>query len=109
MSDPTQSEPRLHLHDVARRTVLRGAGLGSAPGLLSSIASIAAAGFTGWRDLERGILGTKGNAKLNLWRKRVGAPKAGEAPLPVVFLVHGSSNSAPCPTISLCRARANTR
>jgi len=31
--------------------------------------------------------------KLNLWRKRVGAPKAGEKPLPVLFLVHGSSNS----------------
>ena len=36
----------------------------------------------------------KGDVKLNLWRKRVGAPAAGEAPLPVVFLVHGSSNSA---------------
>jgi alpha-beta hydrolase superfamily lysophospholipase len=31
--------------------------------------------------------------KLNLWRKRVGTPKAGEKPLPVLFLVHGSSNS----------------
>ncbi len=31
--------------------------------------------------------------KLNLWRKRVGAPKVGEPPLPVLFLVHGSSNS----------------
>src|SRR5206468_6131567 len=29
----------------------------------------------------------------NLWRKRVGAPKAGEPALPIVFLVHGSSNS----------------
>jgi alpha-beta hydrolase superfamily lysophospholipase len=31
---------------------------------------------------------------LNLWRKRIGAPRPGEPPLPVVFLVHGSSNSA---------------
>ena len=31
--------------------------------------------------------------RLNLWRKRVGAPKAGEQPLPILFLVHGSSNS----------------
>ena len=31
--------------------------------------------------------------KLNLWRKRVGAPRAGEQPLPILFLVHGSSNS----------------
>ena len=35
----------------------------------------------------------KGDVKLNLWRKRAGAPKAGEA-APVVFLVHGSSNSS---------------
>ena len=35
----------------------------------------------------------KGSTKLNLWRKRVGAPKAGEKPRPVLFMVHGSSNS----------------
>jgi pimeloyl-ACP methyl ester carboxylesterase len=35
----------------------------------------------------------KGNTKLNIWRKRVGAPKPGEKPLPVLFMVHGSSNS----------------
>jgi pimeloyl-ACP methyl ester carboxylesterase len=36
----------------------------------------------------------KGNVALNLWRKRVGAPKSGEKSLPILFLVHGSSNSA---------------
>jgi pimeloyl-ACP methyl ester carboxylesterase len=36
----------------------------------------------------------KGDVKLWLWRKRLTAPKPGEAPRPVVFLVHGSSNSA---------------
>ena len=35
----------------------------------------------------------KGSTKLNLWRKRVGAPKPGEKPQPVLFMVHGSSNS----------------
>lgn len=35
----------------------------------------------------------KGNVKLNLWRKRVGAPKSSERPRPVLFMVHGSSNS----------------
>ncbi len=35
----------------------------------------------------------KGSTRLNLWRKRVGTPKAGEQPLPILFLVHGSSNS----------------
>ena len=33
----------------------------------------------------------KGDVDLFLFRKRVGAPKAGEDPLPVLFLVHGSS------------------
>ncbi len=32
--------------------------------------------------------------KLYLWRKRVGAPRPGEPARPVVFLVHGSSNSS---------------
>ncbi len=35
----------------------------------------------------------KGSTKLNLWRKRVGPPKPGEKPRPVLFMVHGSSNS----------------
>jgi pimeloyl-ACP methyl ester carboxylesterase len=36
----------------------------------------------------------KGDVSLNLWRKRVGAPKTGEPALPILFLVHGSSNSS---------------
>ena len=36
----------------------------------------------------------KGGVKLNLWRKRAGAPKPGEKPRPVLFLVHGSSSSS---------------
>jgi alpha-beta hydrolase superfamily lysophospholipase len=36
----------------------------------------------------------KGDVKLALYRKRLGAPAPGEAPRPVLFLVHGSSNSA---------------
>ncbi len=36
----------------------------------------------------------KGNVALNLFRKRASAPKKGEAPLPVLFLVHGSSISS---------------
>ena len=38
--------------------------------------------------------GATGDVKLYMFRKRMGAPKAGEAPLPVLMLVHGSSNSA---------------
>ena len=36
----------------------------------------------------------KGDVKLYKYRKRAGAPKAGEAPLPVLMLVHGSSMSS---------------
>ena len=36
----------------------------------------------------------KGNVSLAMYRKRMGSPKAGEAALPVLFLVHGSSISS---------------
>jgi alpha-beta hydrolase superfamily lysophospholipase len=36
----------------------------------------------------------KGDVKLYMFRKRVGAPKAGKSDLPVLFLVHGSSVSS---------------
>ena len=36
----------------------------------------------------------KGEVSLYLYRKRLSAPVPGERPLPVLFLVHGSSNSA---------------
>lgn len=35
----------------------------------------------------------KGPVRLYLWRKRLGAPMPGEARRPVLFLVHGSTNS----------------
>jgi pimeloyl-ACP methyl ester carboxylesterase len=38
--------------------------------------------------------GPEGDVKLYLYRKRATAPKAGEAPLPVLMLVHGSSISS---------------
>ena len=77
-------------HSVARRTLLKGAGAGVGAGLLSSIVTPASAADI-WSAEYRA---KKGEVKLNLWRKRVGAPKPGEQALPVVFLVHGSSNSA---------------
>jgi pimeloyl-ACP methyl ester carboxylesterase len=36
----------------------------------------------------------KGPVSLAMFRKRMGAPRAGESPLPVLFLVHGSSISS---------------
>ena len=37
----------------------------------------------------------KGDVKLYMFRKRLGAPAAGEAPKPILFIVHGSSFSGP--------------
>ena len=36
----------------------------------------------------------RGKVKLYMFRKRAGAPKPGDGPLPVLFLVHGSSISS---------------
>src|SRR5258705_1707923 len=88
-------------HPLARRTVLKSAGAGVGAGLISRLASAATAQTTGagvgqasdgpiW---SAEYWANKGEVKLNLWRKRVGAPKAGEAALPILFLVQGSSNS----------------
>ncbi len=88
-------------HPLARRTVLKGAGLGVGAGLVSSLAATAEAQTTGAGMPQAGdgpvwsaeYWAKKGDVSLNLWRKRVGEPKPGEPPLPVLFLVHGSSNS----------------
>ncbi|HEY1364679.1 MAG TPA: alpha/beta hydrolase [Xanthobacteraceae bacterium] len=81
---------------LARRSVLKGAGVGLGTGLLSGLAP-------GRAQTSHGADGpiwsaehwaTKGAVRLNLWRKRIGAPTAGVEPLPILFLVHGSSNSA---------------
>jgi len=77
-------------HSMPRRTVLKGAGLGVGAGLLSGIVTPAAATDEVW---SADYWAKKADVKLNLWRKRVGAPAADEPPKPLVFLVHGSSNS----------------
>lgn len=82
-------------HGVARRDILMSAGIGIGAGLVSGLGvahaqSAAAAGAEIW---SHEYWAEKKGVKLNLWRKRVGAPKPGEKPLPVLFLVHGSSNS----------------
>ena len=83
---------------VARRTVLMGVGAGIGSGLMSGLAPASAqAGPPAAATAEiwsSDYWANKGDVKLNLWRKRIGAPKRGEQPLPILFLVHGSSNSA---------------
>lgn len=51
----------------------------------------------------------RGDVKLYMFRKRMRAPKPGEKPLPVLFLVHGSSISSGLASTSMFRGMANTR
>ena len=78
--------------DHSRRTVLKGASLGMSAGLLSGFAPVVAAENAEIWAHE--YWANKDGVKLNLWRKRIGAPAPGEQARPVLFLVHGSSNSA---------------
>jgi pimeloyl-ACP methyl ester carboxylesterase len=81
---------------VARRTVIKSAGLGIGAGLASGIAPAhaqpAAPAAAGIWSSEYWV--QKGEVKLYVFRKRVGAPVAGEPKRPVLFLVHGSSNAS---------------
>jgi alpha-beta hydrolase superfamily lysophospholipase len=78
---------------LPRRTVLKSAALTVGAGFLSGLAPpVQAAPDRETWSAE--YWAKKGDVKLNLWRKRVSEPKPGEAALPVVFLVHGSSNSS---------------
>jgi alpha-beta hydrolase superfamily lysophospholipase len=82
-------------HDVARRTVLMSAGIGIGAGLVSGLSPAQAEGAAGGAEIwSQEYWANKGGVKLNMWRKRVGAPKAGDKPMPILFMVHGSSNSA---------------
>jgi pimeloyl-ACP methyl ester carboxylesterase len=83
---------------TSRRTVLAGlsglaAGafaLGAAP---ADAAPAAAAGEKPVWSAQ--YWAAKGPVKLFVYRKRVGAPQPGAAPLPVLFLVHGSTMGGP--------------
>jgi len=87
-------------HALARRALLKGASLGVGAGLVSAFAAQVQTSAAEAAQASDGAIWSaeywakKGDVALNLWRKRVGAPKAGEPPLPLLFLVHGSSNSA---------------
>ena len=70
---------------LSRRSIM--AGLGA--GLLGRRAAQAAS-----KPWSAEYWAKKGDVSLYMFRKRMRAPRAGEAPLPVLFLVHGSSNSS---------------
>ena len=61
--------------------------------LLAPGAAFAAGASSPARTWSNEYWAHKGDVKLYMFRKRASAPKAGEKPLPVLFLIHGSSNS----------------
>ena len=86
-------------HRIARRALIAGAGLGIGAKLGSDLASgvepaRAEAATAAAKIWSHDYWAKKGDVKLYLYRKRAGEPAAGAAPLPVLFLVHGSSLSA---------------
>jgi alpha-beta hydrolase superfamily lysophospholipase len=78
---------------LSRRKIVAGAGIGLGSGLLAGLASAAPA-ESSVKIWSNDYWAKKGDVSLYMFRKRAGAPKAGQAPLPVLFLVHGSSVSS---------------
>lgn len=75
---------------VSRRTILAGLGVSAGAGM--ALGQTKATGPAGLWSKE--YTAKKGAVPLVMYRKRATAPKTGEAALPVLFLVHGSSLSA---------------
>src|ERR1700684_4292755 len=78
---------------LARRSLIKGAGLGLVAGGISAAlpAQAASAATEGGEIWSSEYWAKKGDIPLWMFRKRVGAPKAGEPSRPVLFFVHGSS------------------
>ena len=84
-------------HPIARRTVIKSAGIGLGAGLATGMIAAAAPtpAAAAQADIWSGeYWAHKGDVKLYLYRKRLGPPTTGEPPRPVLFMVHGSSNSS---------------
>ena len=94
----TQSNDQLINQPLGRRTLMKGAGLGLVAGGLSATlpAPGASAATEGGEIWSSEYWAKKGDVPLWMFRKRVGAPKAGEPSKPVLFFVHGSSVTSRC-------------
>jgi len=85
---------------ASRRALLQGAGLAVLGGLAEAALGPRPARAAAMNGPAEPALWSaeywaeKGAVKLAMYRKRLGAPKDGERPRPVLFMVHGSSISA---------------
>lgn len=87
----TQSNELLANQPLVRRTLIKGAGLGLVAGSLSAALPARSASAADGDIWSGEYWAKKGDVPLWMFRKRVGAPKAGEPSKPVLFFVHGSS------------------
>jgi pimeloyl-ACP methyl ester carboxylesterase len=76
---------------VARRAVIKGAGLGLIAGAVADAVPAQSAAVEGSEIWSGEYWAKKGDVPLWMFRKRLGEPKKGEPARPVVFFVHGSS------------------
>ena len=95
-TDPVWLEDTMEKFDspLARRTVIKGAGLGLvAAGFAGTLPTpgASAAGSEGGEIWSSEYWARKGDVPLWMFRKRLGSPKPGEPARPVLFFVHGSS------------------
>ena len=83
--------------NISRRSMMAGTLLAPAAALAQSPArephKAFAKGGASAKVWSNEYWAQKGDVKLYMFRKRATAPKAGEKPLPVLLLIHGSSNS----------------
>src|SRR6516225_9110927 len=76
---------------MARRAVIKGAGLGLIAGTVAEALPAQSASIEGSEIWSQEYWAKKGEVPLWMFRKRLGAPRQGEPARPVVFFVHGSS------------------
>ena len=102
-------------HALARRAILKGASLGVGAGVVSAFtaqAQISAAGAMQASDAaiwSAEYWAKKGDVALNLWRKRLGAPKAGARRFRFYSWCTAPRTPHGHPMTSRYRARASTR
>src|SRR5690348_3113507 len=73
---------------LSRRKIMAGALLAPAAALAQSTKA------SSGKPWSKEYWAQKGDVKLYMFRKRASAPKPGEKAPPVLFLIHGSSNSS---------------
>jgi pimeloyl-ACP methyl ester carboxylesterase len=87
-------------HQLPRRAVIKGVGLGLGAGVVAGLTGSASAQSPVAAPSQSPEIWSseywakKGDVPLWMFRKRLGAPKAGEPSRPVLFFVHGSSVSS---------------